>query len=97
MTHGHGHGVGNDYRSGGGLGGGGQRGENWDNCNRITMKKGKRRKKLFLSLSVLLPCTYHYPHAVYFITLGYLLFLFPQEYKPMRAEVSVCFMITPNF
>ena len=24
--------------AGGGLGGGGQRGENWDNCNRVTIK-----------------------------------------------------------
>ena len=24
---------------GGGMGGGGQRGKNWDNCNRITLKK----------------------------------------------------------
>ena len=30
--------VGNDCGSGGGLGGGGQRGENWGNCNRITIK-----------------------------------------------------------
>ena len=34
---------------GGGKGGGGQRGKNWDNCNRITIKnyikKFKKRKK----------------------------------------------------
>ena len=27
-----------DYGSRGGMGGGGQRGKNWDNCNRITIK-----------------------------------------------------------
>ena len=30
---------------GGGLGSGGQRGGNWDNCNRITVKKINKLKK----------------------------------------------------
>ena len=30
----------------GGMGGGGQRGKNWDNCNRITIKMIKNNKKV---------------------------------------------------
>ena len=32
--------------AGGGLGGGGQRGENWDNCNRVTIKNKKHMTKM---------------------------------------------------
>ena len=38
MTHGHEQWCGNCLREWGGVGGGGQRGKNWDNCNNIINK-----------------------------------------------------------
>ena len=38
MTHGHRNSVGIECGTRGGIVGGGQRGKNWDNCNRITIK-----------------------------------------------------------
>ena len=43
MTHGHGQQCGDWLREPrGGLGGGRQRGKNWDNCNRITIQNDKK-------------------------------------------------------
>ena len=36
--------------AGGGLGRGGQRGKNWDNCNRIRMKYLKNKQKISLEI-----------------------------------------------
>ena len=45
MTHGLDSSVGTDCGSGAWDGGGGQRGKNWDNSNRTTMKSLKNKKK----------------------------------------------------
>ena len=45
VTHGHGQHCGNWLGAGGGMGGGGKRGKNWDNYNRITIKKWKKRTR----------------------------------------------------
>lgn len=39
------------------------------------------------------PALNHHPHAIYFTALACLLFLLPWDYKPRRAEVSVCYFL----
>ena len=47
MTHGHGQQRGNWlWQQGGGMGGGGKRGKNWDNHNRITIKNDLKKQKM---------------------------------------------------
>ena len=62
--------VGTDCESRSRMGGEGQRGKNWDNCNRITIKNEKNEKNNLIYVFIL----YFYLYIIFFFNSSFLLY-----------------------